>query len=136
MVVCIALIRRSEALDRIVIVERGPSVVPPAGAVKLRPQILRGTWDFRTGLHTYAAGEAGSDHYRLAAAGNCFKFDHAFIDIHFSEATTINLNIKLGATDRNDRAGRADLECRRSAHALLDLRAYPADHKLEIFPPT
>src|SRR5712671_7915889 len=123
MVACIVLVRGAQALDGIVIIERGYSVVPAAGAVEPWPQILRGAGNFRTGLHAHAAGEAGGDHHRFAAASHCLKFDHAFIYVHLSEPTTIDLNVKLGATDRNDRAGCADLECRRSTHALLNLRA-------------
>src|SRR5882724_1058509 len=136
MVACIVLIRSPQTLDRIVIVERGYSIVPAAGAVKPRPQILRGTGNFRTGLHAYAAGEAGGDHHRFAAASHCLKFDHAFIYVHLSEPTTIDLNGKLGATDRNDRAGCADLKCRRSTYTLLNLRADAADQQLKIFPAT
>src|SRR5882724_3975902 len=136
MVARIMLIRSPQTLDGIVIVERGYSIVPAAGAVKPRPQILRGTGNFRTGLHAYAAGEAGGDHHGLTTTRHRLKFDHAFIYIYLSEATTIDLNVKLGATDRNDRAGSADLECRRSTYTLLNLRADAADQQLKIFPAT
>src|SRR5229473_5627704 len=120
MVACIMLVRGAQALDGIVLIERGTSAVPAAGSVNPRPQILRGTGNFRTGLHAYAAGEAGGDHHGLATTSHRLKFDHAFIYVHLSEPTTIDLNVKLGATDRNDRAGSADLECRRSTYTLLN----------------
>ena len=57
-----------------------------------------------------------------------------FIHVDFSKAAAINFNVKLGPTHGNNGAGCADLECRRSAHTLLNLRAHAAHQKLKIFP--
>src|SRR5579864_1251937 len=116
----IALISDAQALDWIVIVARGTSVVAAAGAVKLRPQILRRSWRFRSAFHAYTAGEACGDEHGLAAASHGLKFHHAFIHVNFSEAATVNFNVKLGSAHGNNGAGRADLESGRSAHALLN----------------
>ena len=78
---------------------------------------------------TFAPGEE-------AAARDCFQFHHAFVYVHFSEAATVYLNVKLRAADRYHGAGRANLECRRSANTLLDLRAHTANEDLKIFPST
>ena len=130
----VALIGGAQALDGIVIVRRVATVVPAAGAVKLRTQILCGAGNFRTALHTHTAREAGGDHYGLSAPSDCFKLYYAFVHIHLSKAATVNFNIKLGSADGNNCAGRSDLECRRSSHALLNLRAHAAHQKLKILP--
>src|SRR5579864_1609760 len=122
----IALIRSAQALDRIVIIAQGASVISEAGAVKLRTQILCRSWRFRAALHAHTAGEARSDEHGLATAGDGFHLHDAFIHVNFSKAPTINLNVKLCSAHGNDRAGRADLESRRSADALLNLRTHAA----------
>jgi hypothetical protein len=113
----IALIRCAQALDGIVIVAQGTTVVA-AGTVKLRTQILCGAGNFRTALHAYAAGKSSGNHYGLSATSNSLKFDNSFIHINLSKAAPINFNVKLCSANGNDRAGRANLECGRSAHAL------------------
>src|SRR4051812_17686504 len=130
----IPMIRSAQALDGIVIVLRVAAVVPATGAVKLRTQILRGAGNFRTALHAYAAGKTGGDHYGLTTTGYGLKFHYAFIHVNFSKAATVNFNVKLGSADRDNRAGRSDLKCRRSAHTLLNLRADVAHEQLKIFP--
>src|SRR4029077_17901098 len=91
-------------------------------SVKLRTQVLGVARDFRAGFHPDAAGESGGNQHRFAATGYGFKLNHAFVHVDFSEAAAINLHIKLGPAHGNHGAGCADLECRRSAHTLLDLR--------------
>src|SRR3954452_22632072 len=118
-----ALVRGAQTLDGIVIIAHGAAIVMAAGAVKLRTQILRGAGNFRTALHAYAAGKTGGDHYGLTTTGYGLKFHYAFIHVNFSKAATVNFNVKLGSADRDNRAGRSDLKCRRSAHTLLNLRA-------------
>ena len=130
----IALIRGAQALDGIVIVGQGTTVVAAAGTVKLRTQILCGAGNFRTALHTHAAGETSGNHYGLSATSYSLKFHNAFIHVNFSKAAAINFNVKLCSAHGNNRAGSADLECGRSAHALLNLRAHAAHQKLEILP--
>src|ERR1044071_8582909 len=115
----IALIRGAQALDGIVIVvDSGTAVVAAAGPVKLRTQVLRWPRDFRAGFHADAAGKSSGNQHGFAAPGHGFKFNHAFVHVHFSEAAAVNLDIKLGPAHGNNCAGRADLECRRSAHTL------------------
>src|SRR6478609_1274119 len=135
MVAWIALIRGAQALDGIVVViDSGTAVIAAAGPVKLRPQVLSGARDFRAGFHADSAGKSGGNHYGCAAPGNGFKFHHAFIHVDFSKAAAVNFNVELGPADGNHGAGCADLEGRRSAYALLNLRANAANHDLEIFP--
>src|SRR5258707_13252662 len=99
MVVFIMIILASgaQAFCGIVVIQRGASVIPAAWSIKLRTQILCWARHFGAGFHANAAGKAGGDHYRFAAAGDRFKFDYAFIDIHFSEAAAVYLNVKLGS---------------------------------------
>src|SRR6185312_2287499 len=120
----IALIGDTQVLDGIVIIHCSHTVVPAAGTVKLRTQVLCGAGSFRTALHAYAAGESGGDHHGLSATSHGLKLHNAFIHVHFSEAAAINFYVKLAAADGNNRTGCADLECRRSPHALLDLGAH------------
>src|SRR6476661_6565055 len=130
----VALVRSAQTLDGIVIVAQGAAIVMAAGAVKLRTQILCGAGSFRPALHAYAAGEARGDKHGLAAASDGLKLHNAFIHVNFSKAAAVNLNVKLCSAHGNDGARRADLESRRSAHALLNLRAHAAHQELEIFP--
>jgi hypothetical protein len=120
----IALICDAQALDGIVIVGQGAAVVAAAGTVKLRTQILCGARSFWAAFHAHAAGEPGGYEHGLAATSDGLKLNHAFIHVNFSKAASINLNVKLCAAHGDDRAGRADLECGRSTHALLNLRAH------------
>src|ERR1700761_1919981 len=131
----IVWIGRRKALKRIVIVSvQTVANVPVAWAVKLRAQILRWTWDFRTGFHSHTAGESGGNHHRFAATGHSFKLYHALIYIHLREAAAIYFNIKFCAAHGDDRARRANLKCRRSPGPFLNLRAHTAKQYLKIFP--
>src|SRR5258708_40210215 len=108
----IVLIRSAQALDRIVVVGQGTTIVAAAGPVKQRTQILCRSGSFRTALNAHSAGEAGGDQHGLAAASHGLQLHHAFIHVNFSKAATINFNVKLCSAHGNNRAGRADLECR------------------------
>src|SRR5215467_2250654 len=131
----IALVRGAQALDGIiVIVDSRAAVVAAAGPVKLWTQVLRWARDFRAGFHADAAGKSGGNHYGCAPPRDGFKLYHAFIHVDFGKAAAVNLDIKFGPAHGNNGAGCADLECRRSARALLNLRADAAQHELEIFP--
>src|SRR5690242_15117523 len=110
MVARIVLIRGAQPLDGIVVVDSGTAVVAAAGPVKLRAQVLGWARDFRAGFHADSAGKSGGNHYGRAAPGNGFKFHHAFVHVDFSKAAAVDLNVKLGSADGNNRAGCADLE--------------------------
>src|SRR5215475_12781471 len=119
MVAWVPLVSGAQALDGIVvIVDSGTAIVAAAGPVKLRAQVLGWARDFRAGFHADAAGKSGGNHYGCAPPGDSFKLYHAFIHVDLSKAAAVNLDIKFGPAHGNNRAGCADLECRRSAHAL------------------
>jgi hypothetical protein len=130
----IALIRGAQALDGIVIVAQGTAVVATAWAIKLRTQILSGTGNFWTAFHPHTTGKPSGNHHGLPATSDCLKLHNAFVHVHFSEAAAIHFNVKLCSTDGYNRAGRSNLEGRRSTHALLNLSAHATHEELEIFP--
>src|ERR1051326_3587688 len=87
MVARIALVRGAQVLDGIVvIVDLGAAIVAAAGPVKLRTQVLGWARDFRAGFHADATGKSGGNHYGFTTPRHGFKFNHAFVHVHFGKA--------------------------------------------------
>src|ERR1043166_2145113 len=113
MVARIALVRGAQVLDGIVvIVDLGAAIVAAAGPVKRRTQVLGWARDFRAGFHADATGKSGGNHYGFTTPRHGFKFNHAFVHVHFGKAAAVDFNVKFGSAHGNDGAGSADLEGR------------------------
>src|SRR5215472_15487811 len=90
-------IGRKKGLQRIVIA--GSSALTVSRTVQYGTQVMGWTGYFRRGFHTHTAGKARGDHDAFTAAGGP-QFNNTLCNVHLGNASAVDFNIELRATDR------------------------------------